>query len=209
MSVASKILSASAKPSDKKRVLTAANYDTINFNQVINWVNTSDIDFSVTLSVEDLPYGEIFNVGEFNSPDTGLFRMVNFGTNQIIIWIYQKNSVSTIDGAVIPLPYGSKGVVTVLNREIRLDGNLVYTLGEHVLDIDMNGTTRKAIIGSSMDTPEISSKTIYECSLDSESYYFNEGNNFTSIGSNGSIATGQTSSADPVNYWNQNVIKTI
>ena len=188
-----------------KKVLTAANSDYIQTNQVFTWVNTSDINFSITFNTASTPYGEILQIGNYNDSNTGMVRLVNHSSGSVICWIYKKASASTYDGAAFTTyTFGTEATITLLNRELKIDGVLVYTLGETNLDFDINGTTRAVVVGSGADG--FMSGYIKEFQVNGETFNLNEASGSTVYGDNGSTATINTSHAD-ANYIDREVHK--
>ena len=209
MSVASKILSASANPSDKKRVLTAANSDYLQVNESVNWVNLSDVDIEIKIDADYLGTGTevIFAKGAFSDVNTGDFNITKSSVGFIQI---TTSDISNVNRSFYyPAITNGLHTIKIKNLEVFIDGVLSLTMIDQSINLSM--TLYKAVVGTYAHVKQsFIDGEIHSLLLEDSTVNLNEGNGFISKSDDGIItATGNTSAADPVNYWNQNVIKPI
>jgi hypothetical protein len=178
-----RILLSSAKPTEKKRVLTAANGDYLSLSKPINVTEHVSIDFTVNTTVA------IDKYIVYGNPSPRL-RINGFG---VILPEQFFNASLLIDGVSFP--------IATTNVNDHLGKVLTVTAQSNVSSsiTAIGGTGSSSFLDCS----------IINFTINGEQFSLNEGNGSSFKGSNGTIGTTETSASNPENYINQNVIKPI
>lgn len=196
--------------------LSKVNRDFLNLDSSFVWANTSDIDLNINFSIDNVA-GQIISLGEYNNSDTGWLSIVNDSSSVFLVSIYLPSdpAPTTSFNVTSDIIYGSDNNISIVNREVFVNTVSQGSLSEVALNIDVNGSTRRGMVGNSSyvifspggeDTGYyFMDGSIYNFTIDNKYYNLNEKGGFRFYGSdNTSVVFGslETSNASGLTYVN-------
>lgn len=203
-----RLLLPSTKPTEKKRVLTSANGDSLITNSIPVWSTINDIDFEFTFVFNQSTsnFNSIFSRGDSNlnrieiqittNLDVGL-RIAVGGVGHVADNI----NLNLVDGVQYTFKYfQSKFYV---NGVEEADNSVVSSIDVSSLNQDIYFNGKSYVAANGLDL------SFSSLGINGETFSLNEGNGSSFKGSNGTIGAVETSASNPENYINQNVIKPI
>jgi len=191
---------------ERKNVFLAANQDYLSLPISNTITNSNDIDLEIVFTLDDWNTTTIEGITGFGDYLTNHFYVDKWlNPNQILIQIYSSGAaIYTRSFTVSP---------TLINT-LKIQGGQMFFNGVEFgagtgfnnLTVSLNQSS--TTVGASPDGSSISGE-ITNFTINGETFSLNEGNGLTSVGSNGTIVTRNTSHSDNLNYINHNVIKPI
>jgi len=184
-------------------VFEAANNDYLEIAQAINWVQSSEIDFEINVFLGAFSgvQSHVFSVGQLNDPNSGgvvLRRNQDNEANRLRLVINGKN-LSGIVGTAVPAPDGFLNI-KIKNSDIKVNGVSVATVPTLTIDVDSSFgacTIGKAAYSNSLYLDG----SIVSTTVNNETFNPIDINSSGQIeGSNGTVATVNTSHASGLSY---------
>ena len=196
------------KDTERKRVLLSSNNDTITVNNDLSSIsNLSEFSFSINWSTQNT--GQAQQVLSINGVNAGNWLSLEQSSiGDVYFLVRDSSNVQAFSRLIIAgMNINQVYEIEFNGSQVYLDGVLKYTVSSPetiLLDWANQTTELNTYVGGRKGD-----QTYEEFNLNGESFSCNEGNGVDVVGSNGTVATVNTSHAGGLNYINQEVIKTI
>jgi hypothetical protein len=185
--------------------LVDANADYLEVDKSMVWNKVSDIDFEIDITFDYTSNNSFISKGAFTNVTTGLFYMYKISSTQLAIVLSDINNVDF--NSYFPLLNDGSYTITLKNRELKVDGNLLFTIPEQDINLINDGTFPATIGKLSYQNSFYFNGGVKSFSLNGETFSLNEASGATFYGDAGTTGTRNTSAASPLDYINQTMIQ--
>jgi len=203
-----RLLLPSTKPTEKKRVLTSANADSLIANSIPVWSTINDIDFEFTFVFNQSTsnFNSIFSRGDgnLNRIEIQITTNLDLGLRIAVggvAHVAENINLNLVEGVQYTFKYfQSKFYV---NGVEEADNSAASSIDVSSLNQDIYFNGKSYVAANGLDL------SFFSLGINGETFGLNEGNGSSFKGSNGTIGTTETSASNPENYIDQTVIQEI
>tara|TARA_R110000824_G_scaffold42239_1_gene124663 strand:- start:160 stop:921 length:762 start_codon:yes stop_codon:yes gene_type:complete len=184
--------------------LDSVNSEYLDVNTQVGWNNLSDVNFSVKVDLKTVSSlnQSVYCDGNFNQPTTGILRLY-IKPNGTLLNVYI-SGISNGNNVSLDYNLGTLGVkeIGMNGVDLLVDGLVVHTFTDR--SVDLTSTIYKPTLGrfSYPTPPYLANFTYYNFNINGEPFNLTEGLGNQVYGSNGTIATINTSNAQGIERIN-------
>lgn len=198
------------KDKERKRVLVAANQDSISITKSHGAIDPNNLSLKIVAFVNPLGTisGTLLSIGLSSTQNITIRQNIDGKT--LVVIMRGAGGVFLISATGI-FPTAQVYTIEVINRELFVDGISKGVISDCGI-ITPDDTTYPLTFGRRIDSAGADfwmDGELHNVEFDGETYLLNEGNGAETVGSNGSIGTLNTIHIDGLEYINFDVIKPI